>query len=119
MKTQNGDEIIVTEEKFDDRLEIRTLLNNKVIKEKIKYYNGIIEVYKYNKYGLHIKTKIVPGSYVITEEYDNKGRIVLTTRDDGFKEKIEYQDDNSNFASRIETWYPGGQYELEQFAPKN
>ena len=46
-------------------------------------------------------------------EKDNKGRVISITNDK-YREEIIYNDE-TNEPKRIETWYPGGQHEVERY----
>lgn len=46
-------------------------------------------------------------------EKDLNGRIIHEKRDDGFEEFIDYYDDGD--IKRVETHYPKGQIEIENF----
>ena len=48
-------------------------------------------------------------------EMDKFGRVIKEIRDDGFVQEIQYKNDISNEPKRIETWYPNGQHEIENF----
>lgn len=102
------------EKEIDDRKEYTTFdESERIINKVILHKNGDLETIEFDN--LKVKTRKIVGFGINVEyEYDNMERVILTKRDDGFKEEIQYQGD-TNKPKRIETWYPDGQHEVEQF----
>lgn len=103
------------EKEFDDGKEYTTFdeSTQRIINKVILHKNGDLETIEFDN--LKVKTrKIIRIGTNIEYEYDNMERVILTKRDDGFKEEIQYQGDTRK-PKRIETWYPDGQHEIEHY----
>lgn len=100
---------------IDDGREYTTFdeSTQRIINKLILHRNGDLETIEFDN--LKVKTrKIIGFGTNIEYEYDNMERVILTKRDDGFKEEIQYQGDTHK-PKRIETWYPDGQHEIEHY----
>ena len=89
---------------IDDGREYTTFdeSTQRIINKVIFHKNGDLETIEFDN--LKVKTRKIMGFGTNVEyEYDNMERVILTKRDDGFKEEIQYQGDTD------------GQHEIEHY----